>query len=63
MAETEILKNNGTLTLESFIHRVPAMVQWVKNLTAEAQVTEEAQLPSPVWHSGLKGSSIATAVE
>ena len=31
------------------------MVQWVKNLTAVAQVAEEAQVQSPAQCSGLKG--------
>ena len=30
------------------------MVQWVKNLTAAAWVTEEVQILSLVWCSGLK---------
>ena len=30
---------------------------WVKNLTAAAQVTVEAWVQSPVWHSGLKDLS------
>ena len=33
---------------------VPAVVQWVKNLTAVAQVTEEVWVQSPTWHSVLK---------
>ena len=39
------------------------MVQWVKNLTAAAQVAAEALglIPSPVQQ--VKGSSIATATE
>ena len=30
------------------------MAQWVKNLTAEAQVTAESWVQSPAQHSGLK---------
>ena len=30
------------------------MVQWAKNPTAVAQVTEEVQVRSPAQHSGLK---------
>ena len=30
------------------------MAQWVKNLTALVQVTEEVQVQSPAWNSGLK---------
>ena len=30
------------------------MAQWVKNLTAAAQVSAEAQVQSLAWHSGLK---------
>ena len=33
---------------------VPAVAQWVKNLTAAAQVSAEAQVQSLAWHSGLK---------
>ena len=33
---------------------VPTIAQWVKNLTAVAQVTAEVQVQSLVWHSGLK---------
>ena len=33
---------------------VPAVAQWVKNLTAKARVVAEMQVPSPAWHSGLK---------
>ena len=29
-------------------------MQWVKNLTAGAQVAVKAQIGSPAWHSGLK---------
>lgn len=30
---------------------VPTIVQWVKNLSAVAQVTAEAPVQSPDWHS------------
>ena len=40
---------------------VPFMAQEVKNLTAVAQVAEEAQVRSLGWHSGLKGSGVAAA--
>ena len=33
---------------------VPAVVQWVKNLTAAAQVTAEVWVLSPAWCSGLR---------
>ena len=33
---------------------VPAVAQWVKNLTVAAQVTAEAWVQSPAWYSGLK---------
>ena len=33
---------------------VPAVVQWVKDPTAVAQVAEEVEVGSLVWHSGLK---------
>ena len=38
------------------------MVQWVKNLTAAAQVSGEAQVQSPSQHNVLKGSSVAAVV-
>ena len=41
------------------------MVVWVKNPTAAAQVSVEAQIQSaaPTWHNGLKGFSVvATTV-
>ena len=41
---------------------VPAMVQWVKNLTAVAWLAVDAQVQSPAGHSGLKRISIATAI-
>ena len=34
------------------------MVQWVKKLTAVAQVTAEAQIQSLAQHSGLKDSAL-----
>ena len=33
------------------------MVQWVKNPTAVAQVTAEAQVPSPAGKIGLKDTA------
>ena len=39
----------------------PAVVQWVKNLTAAARVTEEAQVHAPAQHSGLKDLAQVTA--
>ena len=33
---------------------VPTVAQWIKNLTAAAQVAVEAQVQSPAQHSGLK---------
>ena len=33
---------------------VPTLVQCVKNLTTEAQVTAKVWVQSPAWHSGLK---------
>ena len=41
---------------------VPAVVQWVKNLTAVAQVAAEVRVPSLAQHSGLEGSSIAKSM-
>ena len=37
------------------------MAQWVKDLTAVAQVAAEAQVCSPAQRSGLKGSAVAAA--
>ena len=34
------------------------MMQWVKNLTAAAQVTVEAWVQSPAWSSGLKDPAL-----
>ena len=34
------------------------MVQWVKNLTAVAQVAVEVQVRSQALHSGLKGLAL-----
>ena len=36
------------------------MAQWIKNLTAVAQVTAKVLVRSPAWHS-VKGSGVATA--
>ena len=33
---------------------VPAVAQWVKNLTAVARVTVKVWVRSPAWYSGLK---------
>ena len=42
-------------TSEEFVfHRVPAVVQWVKNPSAAAPVTAEAWVQSPAQHSGLR---------
>lgn len=39
---------------------VPAVGQWVKNLTAKAHVAlEAAPVLSLAWHSGLKNSTVA----
>ena len=38
------------------------MVQWVKNLTAAAQVAEEVYVRSLDWCGGLKGFGVATAI-
>ena len=38
---------------------VPAVVQWIKNPTAVAQVAVEAQVQSPAWHNGFKGPIVA----
>ena len=32
---------------------VPAVAQWVKDLTTAAQVTAKVQVQSPAWHNGL----------
>ena len=39
------------------------MAQLVTNPTTVARVTAEAWVQYPAWHSGLKRSGIATAVE
>ena len=38
--------------------RVPAVAQWVKNLTAAAQVAAEAQVQSPAQGSVLKDPAL-----
>lgn len=37
---------------------VPAVAQWVKNLTAVPWATVEAQVQSPAWHSELKDPAL-----
>ena len=37
------------------------MVQWVKNLTAVAQISTEVQVQSPAQHSGVKDLVLVTA--
>ena len=37
----------------------PTVAQWIKNLTAVAQVTAEAQVQSPAWHSEFKDPAAA----
>ena len=34
------------------------MAQWVKDLTAAAQVAAEVWVQFPAWHSGLKGPAL-----
>ena len=41
---------------------IPAVAQWVKNLTAMAQVAAEAQVQFPSLAQWVKGSSIASSV-
>ena len=38
--------------------RAPAVVQWVKNLTAAARATAEEWVQSPARHSGLKDPAL-----
>ena len=53
---------NGPNCIKSILHffkkkknvGVPTAVQWVKSLTAVAQVAVEAQVQSLAWRSGLK---------
>ena len=45
-------------TLKSDVGGVPAMVHWVKNLTAAAQIDAEVQFQSPAWCSGLKDPAL-----
>ena len=49
---TDIIMQRGLS--KTSIDRVPAVEQWVKNLTAAAQVPVEAQVRSLARHSGLK---------
>ena len=41
-------------SLKAAIRGVPAVAQWDKNQTTAAQVSAEARVLSPAWHSGLK---------
>ena len=41
---------------------VPAVVQWVKNLTAAAQITSEAGVLSPARCNGLKDPRVTAAI-
>lgn len=47
-----------TITLRKLrkTHQIgaPAVIQWVKNMTAETQVAVEAWVRSTAWHGGLK---------
>ena len=43
---------------KSLEREIPAVAQWVKNLTAAAQVAAESQVWSPAWHSGLKDPAL-----
>ena len=45
-------------TLKNDVGGVPAMVHWVKNLTAAAQIDAEVQFQSPAWCSGLKDPAL-----
>ena len=47
------MKNPKTKIRQHF-HRVPTVVQWVKNPTAVAQVNVEVQVQSMAQHSELK---------
>ena len=42
------------MSLKDLISAVPAMAQWVKDLTAVAQMAAEVQVRSLAWCSGLK---------
>ena len=42
--------------------RVPIKVQWIRNLTALAQVTVEAEVQYLAQHSWVKGSSVAASM-
>ena len=45
----------SSIPLKSFsFHGVPAVVQWVKNLTAVARVAAEVQVGSPAWCGRFK---------
>ena len=43
--------------------RVPAVSQWVKNLTAAARVTAEGQVPSLALGQWVKGSNCPIAAQ
>ena len=37
---------------------IPTVAQWIKHLTAAAQVAAEVRVQSLVWHSGLKDMAL-----
>ena len=43
-----------TQQIKTITYSVPTVEQWDKNLSAAAQVAEEAWVWSLAWHSGLK---------
>ena len=51
-------QENNRAVLTKIILGVPAMVQWLKNLTAVAWVFEEVQVRSPTLCSGLKNPAL-----
>ena len=52
------IKHSPTFLKEKKVLGVPAVVQWVKNLTAVAQVAVETQVQSPAQHCGLKDQEL-----
>ena len=56
--KSALLTINHRLVYSREVVGVPSVVEWVKNLTAAAQVTAEVQAWSSAQYSGLKGSGV-----
>ena len=57
--ETKQTQRNHNKILKTHMIGVPAVVQWVKNPTAVAQVSVEVVVQSPTHCSGLKDQALS----